>query len=107
MRIHDLRHTFASTAVGLGLGLPVLAGLLGQTQLATTQRYAHLDLDPRRRAAEAVAGQLDQLLRSHQEPAGSGSQCEDGGELASATLGAPLEQEAGRLPPMKRTMDKD
>jgi len=66
VRIHDLRHTFASTAVGLGLGLPVLAGLLGQTQLATTQRYAHLDLDPRRRAAEAVAGQLDQLLRTHQ-----------------------------------------
>lgn len=68
VRIHDLRHTFASTAVGLGLGLPVLAGLLGHTQLATTQRYAHLDLDPRRQAAEAVAGQLDQLLRSHQQP---------------------------------------
>ena len=68
VRIHDLRHTFASTAVGLGLGLPVLAGLLGQTQLATTQRYAHLDLDPRRRAAEAVAGQLEELLRAHQEP---------------------------------------
>ena len=66
VRIHDLRHTFASTAVGLGLGLPLLAGLLGQTQLATTERYAHLDLDPRRQAAEAVAGQLDQLLRAHQ-----------------------------------------
>ena len=68
VRIHDLRHTFASTAVGLGLGLPLLAGLLGQTQLATTQRYAHLDLDPRRQAVEAVAGQLDQWLRTHQTP---------------------------------------
>ena len=58
VRIHDLRHTYASTAVGLGLGLPVLAGLLGQTQLATTQRYVHLDLDPRRRAAEAGAGRV-------------------------------------------------
>lgn len=63
VHIHDLRHTFASTAVGLGLGLPVLAGLLGHTQLATTQRYAHLDLDPRRDAAEAIASQLDYLLR--------------------------------------------
>jgi integrase len=66
VHIHDLRHTYASTAVGLGLGLPVLAGLLGHTQLATTQRYAHLDLDPRREAAEAIAGQLDQLLRGHE-----------------------------------------
>ena len=77
VRIHDLRHTFASTAVGLGLGLPVLAGLLGQTQLATTQRYAHLDLDPRRAAAEAVAGQLDQLLNSHQHPAETVSEVEE------------------------------
>ena len=64
VRIHDLRHTYASTAVGLGLGLPVLAGLLGQTQLATTQRYAHLDFDPRRQAAEAVALELSKLLGS-------------------------------------------
>ncbi len=66
VHIHDLRHTFASTAVGLGLGLPILGGLLGHTQMATTQRYAHLDLDPRREAAEAIAGQLDLLLRSGQ-----------------------------------------
>ena len=56
-------HTYANAAVGLGLGLSLLAGLLGQTQLSTTQHYAHLDLDPRRRAAEAIAGQLDLLLR--------------------------------------------
>ena len=71
VHIHDLRHTFASTAVGLGLGLPVLAGLLGHTQVATTQRYAHLDLDPRREAAEAIAGQLDQLLGSPEAPSHS------------------------------------
>ena len=74
MRIHDLRHTYASTAVGLGLGLSMLAGLLGQTQLATTQRYAHLDLDPRRRAAEVVASQLDLLLNGHPSPDVDGTQ---------------------------------
>jgi integrase len=46
VRIHDLRHTYASAAVGLGLSLSLLAGLLGQTQVATTERYARLDLDP-------------------------------------------------------------
>lgn len=74
VRIHDLRHTYASTAVGLGLGLSMLAGLLGQTQLATTQRYAHLDLDPRRRAAEVVASQLDLLLNGHPKSSTDSSQ---------------------------------
>ena len=74
VRLHDLRHSYASVAVGLGLGLPIVAGLLGQTQLATTQRYAHLDLDPRRRAAEVVASQLDLLLNGHPESSTDGSQ---------------------------------
>ena len=95
VRIHDLRHTFASTAVGLGLGLPILAGLLGQTQLATTQRYAHLDLDPRRQAAEAVAGQLDRLLRAHEEP-WPGAPREDGGSSRRAKEASPPPA-AGRL----------
>lgn len=42
VRIHDLRHTFASNAVMQGLPLPVVARLLGHTQIQTTMRYAHL-----------------------------------------------------------------
>ena len=61
-RIHDLRHTFASTAVAAGQGLPMIGKLLGHTQVQTTARYAHLAADPVRTAAEEVSGQIAQNL---------------------------------------------
>ena len=57
LRLHDLRHTFASMLAGSGLSLPVIGALLGHTQVSTTQRYAHLADDPLR-AAMARLGQL-------------------------------------------------
>lgn len=42
VRIHDLRHSFASAAVESGVSLPILGALLGHRQTSTTQRYAHL-----------------------------------------------------------------
>jgi integrase len=54
-RIHDLRHTFASTAVASGQGLPMIGKLLGHTQVQTTARYAHLAAEPVRNAADVVA----------------------------------------------------
>lgn len=50
VRIHDLRHTYASHLVSSGLSLPLVGRLLGHTQVATTQRYAHLADDPLRKA---------------------------------------------------------
>ena len=61
-RLHDLRHTFASTAVAAGQGLPMIGKLLGHTQVQTTARYAHLAADPVKSAADAVAGSLQQAL---------------------------------------------
>lgn len=58
VRIHDLRHTFASMAVASGQGLPMIGKLLGHTQVQTTARYAHLAADPVRAAAESVASNL-------------------------------------------------
>jgi integrase len=42
LRLHDLRHCFASTGVGASLGLPIVGKLLGHKSTETTQRYAHL-----------------------------------------------------------------
>jgi integrase len=58
VRIHDLRHTHASVGAGAGSGLPIIGKLLGHTQAVTTQRYAHLDADPLRRASEHIGSQL-------------------------------------------------
>ncbi len=54
VRLHDLRHSFASIGAGASMGLPVIGKLLGHSQAATTHRYAHLDADPLRRAVDTI-----------------------------------------------------
>ena len=55
VRVHDLRHTYASILVSGGVSLPVIGQLLGHTQQATTARYAHLSDDPLRAATNRVS----------------------------------------------------
>jgi integrase len=62
VRLHDLRHTYASFGAGGGLGLPIIGKLLGHTQASTTQRYAHLDNDPLRRATESIGSRIAAAL---------------------------------------------
>jgi integrase len=52
LRIHDLRHSFASNLASAGVGLHTIGALIGHTQAQTTHRYAHLFDDPLREAAE-------------------------------------------------------
>ena len=54
LRVHDLRHTYASHLVSAGFSLPVIGALLGHSQPTTTARYSHLLDDPLRVATERV-----------------------------------------------------
>ena len=58
VRIHDLRHSYASRALALGESLPVIAKLLGHSRIQTTARYAHLTRDSAREAAARVAASI-------------------------------------------------
>lgn len=61
IRVHDLRHTFASLLVSGGASLEMIGKLLGHTQAQTTDRYAHLLDSPLRAGVNAIGG----LLRPH------------------------------------------
>lgn len=62
VRIHDLRHTFASIGVNAGINLQPIGKLLGHTKTATTERYAHLADDPVRQANETIGSTLEATL---------------------------------------------
>ena len=65
LRLHDLRHSFASVGAGASLGLPIIGKLLGHTQPSTTARYAHLDADPMRRAVETISDTITTAMNGH------------------------------------------
>ena len=62
LRIHDMRHAFASAAVAGGHSLFIVGKLLGHRQSSTTERYAHLAPDPAKAVADRTAGRLADLL---------------------------------------------
>ncbi len=62
VRIHDLRHSFASGAVSMGESMPIIGKLLGHTQIQTTQRYAHLADAPMHEAADRVSQTISDAL---------------------------------------------
>jgi integrase len=64
VRIHDLRHSYASSAAQAGMTLPFIGALLGHRELATTNRYVHLMSDPLKQAAEKVAEKIDQAMKA-------------------------------------------
>ena len=66
VRIHDLRHSFASRALALGESLTMIGKLLGHTQVQTTARYAHLARDSIQTAAARITGSIGgNLLGDH------------------------------------------
>ena len=74
IRLHDLRHAFASVAASSGMGLPIIGKMLGHTQAATTSRYAHLADDPVKAAAAAVAGKIAAAMERTKTESKSGAE---------------------------------
>jgi integrase len=67
VRLHDLRHSFASGALSLGEGLPMIGKLLGHSQVQTTARYAHLADDPVKAAAGKVSDYVGSAMMGGRE----------------------------------------
>lgn len=67
LRIHDLRHSFASVAVNRGLDLRVIGGLLGHTDIETTAGYAHLDTTRIAEASERIGKHLSAAFESRKQ----------------------------------------
>lgn len=63
VRIHDLRHSFASVGASGGDSLVVIGALLGHRDTGTTARYAHLSNDPLRAAADRIAGTIAAAMK--------------------------------------------
>jgi integrase len=68
VRLHDLRHAFASVGAAAGDSLLVIGKLLGHSQTATTARYAHLGADPVKAAAASISGQIAAALAGRRVP---------------------------------------
>ena len=63
VRIHDLRHSFASFGIAEGMSLPMIGALLGHKHVATTQRYAHIADDPIREAANRIGTAIGSAVK--------------------------------------------
>jgi integrase len=59
LRLHDLRHSFASELASSGSSLLLIGSLLGHSSPTTTARYSHLFDDPQRAAVERVGAVID------------------------------------------------
>ncbi len=72
VRLHDLRHSFASVAVGMGSSLPLIGHLLGHSQAQTTARYAHVAPAPAQRVAEVTGQRIAEVMgRADRRPEGT------------------------------------
>ncbi len=73
VRLHDLRHSYASIGAAGGLSLPVIGALLGHAQPSTTARYAHLAASPLHHAADAIGAQILAAMSGRGKSSASGN----------------------------------
>jgi hypothetical protein len=73
VRLHDLRHSFASLAIGRGVSLPMIGKLLGHRRVTTTQRYAHLARDAAATVNDELGGAMQAAIEKGRAPAKEGT----------------------------------
>jgi site-specific recombinase XerD len=62
LRVHDLRHSFATLALQGGASLYDVSKLLGHSDISMTQRYAHMVDDSLQTATDNAAGVIDDIV---------------------------------------------
>ena len=65
VRVHDLRHSYASFGAGASFGLPILGALLGHREAQTTLRYSHLSADPLRHASDTIGAAIAAAMKGN------------------------------------------
>ncbi|WP_342627086.1 tyrosine-type recombinase/integrase [Nguyenibacter vanlangensis] len=68
VRIHDLRHSFASDALEMGADLTMIGRMLGHSDIKTTARYAHLKRENVRISTDKVAERISTVLSGRKDP---------------------------------------
>jgi integrase len=70
VRLHDLRHSFASIGAASNNSLWILGKLLGHRHAATTERYSHLSADPMRQAVKEIGQRISTALTGKRDASG-------------------------------------
>ena len=68
LRLHDLRHSYASVGAAAGMGLGLVGKLLGHASPTTTARYSHFADDPLRRASDSIANTISAAISAKPAP---------------------------------------
>ena len=72
MRLHDLRHSYATRALALGESLTMIGRLLNHAQMQSTARYAHVCVDAEKDAAARVGDTIAAHVSGRRAAAGHG-----------------------------------
>ena len=102
VRIHDLRHSFASRALALGESLAMIGRLLGHTDAGSTARYAHLARDAEKLSAAMVGDSIEADIAPARAGAAAGAEPDAG---SGPRAGGPVRSSGDSNRPSRRRLE--